>query len=121
MKEKLLLGICLLVGAAVAASAQGLTKAWNEETPLTSQDRAIIFSILDSQVHGKAPGTVANWANPAPGGHSGTVTLLAKSSRQGMPCEQIEYRIMEPQSTQAHGRYVLTSCQVADGTWKFAE
>ena len=119
MKKELV--ICCFVTGAAAANAQGLTKAWNEETPLTSQDRAIIFSTLDSQVHGKAQGTVANWANSAPGGHSGTVTLLAKSSRQGMPCEQILYRIMEPQSTQAHGRYVLTSCQVADGTWKFTE
>ena len=106
--------------AAAAAQAQGLTKPWSEATPMTPQDRAIIFSTSDSQIHGRPPGTVAKWSNPD-GGHSGTITLLSKSTRKGMPCERIQYSILEPGGTRQHGRYVFTSCKLPDGSWKFAE
>jgi surface antigen len=115
-----LAGLACAGFAATAAHAQGLTQSWTEATPMTPQDRAIIFSTTDSQVHGRPPGTTAKWSNPD-GGHSGTITLLSKSTRKGMPCERIEYRILEPRSTRQHGRYVFTSCKVADGSWKFLE
>ena len=108
------------IGACAAAQAQGLTQAWDEITPLTVQDRAIVGRTVQSQIHGKRPQTVASWTNPE-SGHSGTIKLLSKSTRQGMPCERIEYRIMEPASRQQHGRYVFTSCQLSDGGWKLAE
>jgi surface antigen len=106
--------------AAAAAHAQGLTQPWTQASPMTTQDRAIILSTSDSQIHGRPPGTVAKWSNPD-GGHSGTITLLSKSTRKGMPCERIEYRIPEPGATRQHGRYVFTSCKVPDGSWKFLE
>ncbi len=108
----------LLAGA--AGHTQGLTKPWDNMTPLTAQDRAILSTTVQQQIHGKPPGTVANWSNPN-GGHSGTITLLSKSARQGMPCERIEYRTLEPGSAQVHSRYVFTSCQLPDGTWKLAD
>lgn len=103
-----------------AAQAQGLTQPWDEMTPLTPQDRAIIGSTVQSQIHGKRPQTTAKWTSPE-SGHSGTITILSKSTRQGMPCERIEYRIVEPGGRQQHGRYVFTSCQLPDGNWKLAE
>jgi len=103
-----------------AAQAQGLTQPWDEMTPLTPQDRAIIGSTVQSQIHGKRPHTTAKWTSPE-SGHSGTITILSKSTRQGMPCERIEYRIVEPGGRQQHGRYVFTSCQLPDGSWKLAE
>jgi len=106
--------------AAATAQAQGLTQPWTEATPMTPQDRAIILSTTDSQVHGRPPGTTAKWSNPD-GGHSGTITLLSKSTRKSMACERIEYRILEPRSTRQHGRYVFTSCKVPDGSWKFLD
>ena len=106
---------------ATAAQAQGLTKAWTQASPMTPQDRAIILSTSDAQIHGRPLGTVAKWSNPDSGGHSGTITLLSKSTRKGMACERIEYRILEPGSTRQHGRYVFTSCKLPDGSWKFAE
>jgi exopolyphosphatase/pppGpp-phosphohydrolase len=116
-----LITICLMSTiACVAAQAQGLTQPWDEITPLTPQDRAIIRSTVQSQIHGKRPQTAAKWTNPA-SGHSGTITLLSKSARQDMPCERIEYRIIEPGGRQQHGRYVFTSCQLPDGNWKLAE
>jgi hypothetical protein len=116
----IVIGLVYILLAGAAAPAQGLTQPWDEITPLTAQDRAIIRSTVERQIHGKRPGTVARWTDPA-SGHSGTITLLGKSARKGMPCERIEYRIMEPQSTQQHGRYVFTSCQLPDGSWKLAE
>ena len=103
-----------------AAHAQGLTQPWDEMTPLTPQDRAIIRSTVESQIHGKRPQTTATWTSPE-SGHSGTIKLLTKSTRKGMPCERIEYRIIEPGGRQQHGRYVFTSCQLPDGSWKLAE
>ncbi len=109
-----------MVIAASVAQAQGLTKPWQDTSPLSPQDRAIVQSTVEREIHGKRPGTVVNWTNPD-GGHSGTIKLLSKSARQGMPCERIEYRIVEPRSTQQHGRYVFTSCRLPDGSWKLAE
>lgn len=121
MRATLILAVVAWTGfAAAVAHAQGLTKSWSEATPMTPQDRAIILSTADAQIHGRPPGTVAKWNNPD-GGHSGTITLLSKSTRKGMPCERIEYKILEPGATRQHGRYVFTSCKVADGSWKFAE
>ena len=106
--------------AAAVAQAQGLTLPWDTMTPLTPEDRAMITSTVQQQIHGKRADTVATWRNPA-SGYSGTITLLSKSKRQGMPCERIEYQTMEPGSAQQHSRYVFTSCQLADGTWKLAD
>ncbi len=112
------LGSSLLVGA--AAYGQGFTQPWDEMTPLTAEDRAIIAATVQQQIHGKRRDTVATWTNPA-SGHSGTITLLSKSVRRGLPCERIEYRTMEPGSARLHGRYVFTSCRLPDGTWKLAD
>ena len=111
-------GLTLIPGAVV--QAQGLTQPWDQISPLTPEDRAMIRSTVERQIHGKRPDTVANWNNPR-SGHSGTITLLNKTRKQGMPCERIAYQIMEPGSRQQHGRYVFTSCQLPDGTWKLAE
>jgi hypothetical protein len=119
MATKLILGLAYTAAVAATAHAQGLTKPWQDTTPLTPDDRAIIQSTVESQIHGKRAGTLANWSNPA--GHSGTVRLVSKSTRQGMPCERIEYRIAEPQSAGQHGRYVFTSCRLSDGSWKLAQ
>ena len=90
---------------AAAAQAQGLLMPWLDDiTPLSDQDRAVIRSTVQQQIHGKPPGTVANWSNPAPGGHRGRITLVSKPVRQGMPCEQIEYLILEPGTGQEYGR-----------------
>jgi surface antigen len=116
----LVVGLGYTVIVAGVAQAQGLTKAWQDTSPLSPQDRATIQSTVEHDVHGKPPGTVVKWSNPDDG-HSGTIKLLSKSVRQGMPCERIEYRITEPRSTQQHGRYVFTSCRLQDGSWKLAE
>jgi surface antigen len=109
---------CLFVAA--TAHAQGLTRQWDEMTPLTEQDRGIIRNTVQRDIHGKPSGTVVNWANPT-SGHSGKITLLSSSVYQGMPCEQIEYLTMEPGGTALHGRYVFKSCRLPDGTWKLAD
>src|SRR5579872_4914804 len=79
-----LIGLGLLVVSAGSAHAQGLTLPWDEITPLTAEDRGMIGAAVQQHIHGQRPDTVARWSNPA-SGHSGTVTLLAKSTRQGMP------------------------------------
>jgi len=114
------IGICAIVLPIWMAQAQLLVpRTWDQATPLTAQDLAAIRDAVDSRIHGRAPGTRAHWSNPA--GHSGTVTLLGKTMRHGMPCERIEYRIAEAQPNPPHGTFVVTSCQLPDGSWKFAD
>lgn len=108
------------VGAATAGYGQGLTGPWRETTPLTTQDRQVIANTVQTQIHGKPPNTTAAWSNPQ-SGHSGTITLLNKTTYRGLPCERIAYRIMEPGGRAQHGRYVFTSCLLPDGSWKFAD
>jgi hypothetical protein len=93
---------------------------WASESPLTTDDRLLIRQAEQAQIHGKRPGTVANWVNPK-SGHSGMITLLGASTRQGLSCERIEYKIMKAASAKQHGRYVFTSCQLPDRSWKFAD
>lgn len=111
---------CYLVLGAAAAQAQGFALPWDTMTPLTDKDRATIARTVQQQIHDRPPGTVASWSNPE-SGHSGTITLLNKLTRYGLPCERIEYKTLEPERTQLHSRYVFTSCRLADGTWKLAE
>ena len=80
----------------------------------------MIAQTVQQHIHGQRPGTFATWSNPA-SGHSGTIKLLGKSTRQGMPCERIEYETREPGATRLHSQYVFTSCRVSDGTWKLAD
>ena len=119
-KDVIALSLACAFLTVTMAHAQGLTQPWDEISPLTPEDRATIASTVQSQIHGKRSGTTANWTNPA-SGHSGTIKLLSKSTLRGMPCEGIEYRIVEPGGRQQHGRYVFTSCQLPDGNWKLAQ
>ncbi len=117
-----------LVAAALAlavfngggAAAQAFGPAWRDDVELTAQDRAIIVSTVQREIHGKRADTVASWANPA-SGHSGAITLLSKSTRRGMPCEKIEYRIMSSKPGEHSERYVFNSCRLPNGTWKLAD
>jgi surface antigen len=119
MRSKLVaagVAIALLHGNAAMAQYY----KWLPGTPLTNEDRAIITNTVQQQIHGKPVGTVAGWKNPA-SGHFGSVALLSKYVRQAMPCERIEYQIKSLKPSEPPHRYVLKSCQLADGTWKFAE
>ena len=76
-----LVGLAGMALTGAATHAQGLTQAWTQASPMTPPDRAIILSTADAQINGRPPGTVAKWSNPD-GGHSGTITLLSKSTRK---------------------------------------
>lgn len=115
-----MLGLASFLGAAASAQAQWFGPAWDTDTELTAQDREIVRSAVQREVHGKRADTVATWANPA-SGHSGTITLLRIFQRQTMPCEQIEYRISSSKRTERPERYVFTSCRLPDGSWKLAD
>src|SRR5690242_19631478 len=80
MKIRFLLpAVVATLSVAAIAQAQGLLMPWlNDITPLSDQDRAIIRSTVQQQIHGAPPGTIANWSNPA-GGHKGRITLVSKS------------------------------------------
>ncbi|HEV2336525.1 MAG TPA: RT0821/Lpp0805 family surface protein [Stellaceae bacterium] len=110
--------LCGLNGGRAAAQWFGPT--WDPNIELTSQDRAMMRNTVQREIHGRRLDTVARWTNPA-SGHSGTITLLSKSVRRAMPCEQIEYRIMSSKPGEQSERYVFHSCRLPDGTWKLAD
>jgi hypothetical protein len=115
-----LFAVCLAYSALCCggASAQWFGTVW--ENNLTNEDRAMIKRTVQGEIHGKRPNTKAMWSNPA-SGHSGTITLLSKLTKQGLPCEKIEYVIKSSKPGEITERYVFTSCQLSDGTWKLAE
>jgi len=54
METKLALTlVCAVLATSATAQAQGLTQPWDQITPLTPEDRAIIRSTVESQIHGK--------------------------------------------------------------------
>ncbi len=103
-----------------SAAAEWFGPGWHTNVELTAQDRTIIRTTVQREIHGKRADTVASWTNTA-SGHSGTITLLSKSTRQGMPCEKIEYRITSSKPGEQSERYVFNSCRLPDGTWKLAD
>jgi|ERR1051326_3648310 hypothetical protein len=81
-KDVFALTLACMFAAATTAQSQGLTQPWDEITPLTPQDRATIGSTVQSQIHGKPPGTTANWTSPA-SGHFGTIKLAEQIDTPG--------------------------------------
>ena len=100
-----LAAIALVCGLIVGGTthAQGPRQPWDTIITLTAEDRAIVRNTVLQQIHGKPPGTVARWSNPD-SGNSGMIKLLNKLTSRGMPCEKIEYTIMEPSAVQKHGQ-----------------
>ncbi|HUC68666.1 MAG TPA: RT0821/Lpp0805 family surface protein [Stellaceae bacterium] len=87
---------------------------------LTSSDRVIIRKIVREDFTDKPNGTTIAWSNPE-STNSGTVTLLDRFSSKGRDCRRVRYDTKpgpkQPASVRASS-YVLTSCRLADGTWK---
>jgi surface antigen len=108
------LAATLLPGA--AAKAQWVGRSWDTSKQLTYQDVEIIRNMAQREVHARPEDTVGKWANPV-SGHSGTITLVRKFVRRGMPCEQMEYRIDTSHPAQRSERYVFNSCRQRDGSW----
>lgn len=99
--------------------AQLLGLLWDTNVTLTRADLDMIKGLLGQQIHDKRPGSSASWKNPE-SGNSGAVTLLKSFVRQGLRCEEIEYRMSPPERAKPSDRFVLTSCRQADGTWKLS-
>ena len=111
------IGFAGVLLTAAAAEAQWFGPAWDINIQLTAQDRAIIRDTVQREIHGRRADTVSSWTNPA-SGHSGTITLLRRFARQGMACEEIEYRIMTAQPMERPERFVFNSCRLPNGSWK---
>ena len=111
---------CTLLAANLAQAQSWLSPSWYATTIVTHKDWKIIRDTVRHELHGQQPGTTATWRNPATG-HTGTVALLGKSMRQGMPCERIDYRILSAKLGERPEHYVFDSCRLPDGTWKLAD
>ena len=87
---------------------------------LTDSDFVIVHKIVQEEFTGKPNGTTIAWKNPETQ-NAGTVTLLDRFASQGRDCRKVRY-LVEPGPTQPAasipGTYVMTSCRLADGTWK---
>jgi surface antigen len=87
---------------------------------LSQSDIAIMRKIVREDFTDKPKGTSVPWQNPE-SGNSGTVTLLDRFPSKGRDCRRVRYLIKPGPSQPASvlpGDYVLTSCRLADGTWK---
>ena len=90
---------------------------------LTDSDRVIVRKIVREDFTGKPNGTTIAWKNPE-SQNSGKVTLLDRFTSQGRDCRKVRYLVepgpMQPPAT-IRASYVMTSCRLADGTWKLDE
>jgi 17 kDa outer membrane surface antigen len=111
---------CTLLTINLAQAQSLFSPSWYANTMLTHKDWKIIRDTVRREIHGQQPGKAANWRNPGTG-HSGKVALLSNSMRQGMPCEQIDYRIASSRPGEHPEHYVFNSCRLPDGTWKLAD
>ena len=84
---------------------------------LSQQDIAIIRKVVRQDLEGKPNGTTLPWSNPQSQNH-GTVTLIDRFPSQGRDCRKVKYFINPGPSSQIPTTYVLTSCKLADGSWK---
>ena len=103
----------------IDASAQ-FGRSSRTTVQLTNSDIAIIRKIVREDLTGKPNGTTIAWSNPD-STNSGTVTLLDRFRAQGRDCRRVRYEVKPGPKQAASLRpssYVLTSCQLADGTWK---
>ncbi len=67
--------------------------------------------------NGSEVGATQEWSNDDTG-NSGTMKLLAKFERDGMPCVRIghNFKIRDTEDPQ---KLVLQECRTADGEWKY--
>jgi surface antigen len=123
---------CLARAVPFGAIAAGLLLLWpidataqfsrssRTTVQLTSSDRVIIRKIVHEDFTGKPNGTTIPWSNPD-STNSGTLTLLDSFRSKGRDCRRVRYEVKPGPKQPAFVRassYVLTSCQLADGTWK---
>ena len=87
---------------------------------LSDSDLVIIRKIVREDFTDKPSGTTIAWKNPE-SENSGTVTLLDRFASAQRDCRRVKYLVKpgpkQPPST-ISATYVLTSCRLADGTWK---
>lgn len=87
---------------------------------LTDSDLVIVRKIVREDFTDKPSGTTIAWENPE-SQNSGKVTLLDRFTSQGRDCRKVRY-LVEPGPKQppatTRATYVLTSCRLADGSWK---
>lgn len=102
-----------------AASQAQLLPTWETHIVLSQQDLDMIHRIVTNQIHGKPPGTMASWSNPA-SGNSGSVKLVKKLVHNSQQCEAIEYMVRSGGTPVYTEHYHFTSCLQPDGTWKIA-
>ena len=92
----------------------------NSMVKLSDSDLAIVRKIVREDFSDKPKGTTVPWRNPE-SQNSGAVTLLDRFPSKGRDCRRVRY-LVKPGPTQPaetiEGSYVLTTCRLADGTWK---
>lgn len=84
---------------------------------LTKQDIAIMRKTVREGLEGKPNGTTLPWNNPKSHRY-GTVTLINRFPSQGRDCRRVRYVINPGSNAEVRTTYALTSCHLADGTWK---
>jgi surface antigen len=87
---------------------------------LSNSDLVIIRKIVREDLTGKPNGTTIAWSNPD-STNSGTVTLLDRFRSEGRDCRRVRYKVKPGRKQPASvvpSDYMLTSCQLADGSWK---
>ncbi len=115
--------LTILAAALLLMTAPGwaqLGKSFRTAPKLTSTDIAMVRKLVREDLTGKPKGTTLSWSNPD-STNSGTVTLLNTFTSQGRDCRRVRYTVKPGVKQPADVKpatYGLTSCRLADGSWK---
>jgi hypothetical protein len=118
MRLEAVAAVLLLLWPINASAQYGRT--FRTMVKLTDSDIAIVRKIVREDFTGKPNGTTIPWKNPESHNY-GTVTLLDRFQSQGRDCRRVRYLVKPGAKQPAEvipASYVLTTCQLADGTWK---
>jgi len=112
----------LLPGSMAGAAAVQIAQVYLPPLPwsgLSQDDLNRMHAAAARLYEGRSIGTVERWRNPD-SKDAGTVTLLRRFEAKGMPCAQVEYKILLA-ATQEQRHYTLDWCKISNAEWKIVD
>jgi surface antigen len=99
-----------------AAEAQLLFGSRLGEAYYQGDDTKIIMQVGADMLRNAPDGETRPWSNPQTG-HHGDIMVLRRYRMKNMPCRDARVKSLIGDESVS---YVLSVCQIADGTWKIA-
>ena len=120
LSKKITLLSSALILTAVSLPASSANWLWLKNSPIeafTDGDWAMLKKTGINALENSADGVTALWVNHD-SGHSGSITPLNTTDRNGLPCRNTKF-FNSANNMTGSAEFVL--CKQKDGTWKIAQ